>query len=65
MNDLDFREKVAAFLAYTGMAPSTFGLKAMQDSGFVKSLSQGRSVSLKNAEKCKKFMDDYLSDVAK
>lgn len=59
MTDAALLADVEAFLARTGMAPTRLGLDAMADGALVKGLREGRSLSLKNAEKLVTFMATY------
>jgi hypothetical protein len=50
------KDKVEGFLAKTGMAPSTFGLKAVKSSNFVTSLRNGRTPRQPTAAKVSDFI---------
>lgn len=51
--------QVDEFLKSTGMAPTRFGIQALSDGGLVKGLREGRSLSLRNANKVADFMASY------
>ena len=55
-DDKALLDHVEAFLARSGMKASRFGLEAMKEGGLVKSLRDGRSLSLKNANKVLAFI---------
>lgn len=52
-----FKNEVEAFLAETGMAPTTFGREAVKDPGFVTRLRKGSRCWPETQEKCSSFMD--------
>lgn len=54
-------EKVETFIKQHKMAPTRFGLEAMEDGALVKQLQSGRSLTLKNAERVIRFMDEYAA----
>ncbi len=56
--------RVDAFLAATGMAPTRLGIAALGDGGLVRGLREGRSLSLRNAERLVRFMTDYRAGVS-
>lgn len=58
-------EKVEAFLKRHEMAPTRFGLEAMGDGALVKQLRAHRSLTLKNAERVIRFMEEYRPDLSK
>lgn len=47
---------VDAFIARTGMKPSIFGLKALNDGKFIKRLHDGQNVTLSNADRVLDFI---------
>lgn len=51
--------QIDAFLERTGMAPTRFGLETLGDGGLLKGLREGRSLSLKNAQKVMLFMEHH------
>lgn len=51
--------RVDAFLAGTKLAPTRLGIEALSDGGLVKGLRDGRSLTLKNAERLLRWMDEY------
>lgn len=55
-----FVAEVEDFLGRTGMAISSFGRQAAKgDSGFVIALREGRSPSLRTADRAREFMAEY------
>lgn len=52
-------EQVEAFLAETEMKPTRFGREAMGEASLVARMKEGRSLSLKNANKLLDFMAAY------
>ena len=56
LTDQTLLQQVDEFLARTGMAPTRFGIEALSDGGLVKGMREGRSLSLRNAEKLVNFM---------
>ncbi len=59
MTDEQLLKQIEAFLKKTDMPQTRFGLEAMSEGGLVKSLREGRSLSLKNADKVLRFMAGY------
>jgi hypothetical protein len=59
ITDAQLLEQIDAFLAQTKMAPTRLGLEVLSDGGLVKGLRDGRSLSLRNAEKLVNFMATY------
>ena len=59
----DFRDRVEAFIARTGMTPSGFGKLACNDGSFVEDLRQGsREVRLSTIDKVDKFMREHSAE---
>jgi homoserine dehydrogenase len=56
MSPTELLEKIETFLAATGMKPSTFGDKAVNDPAFVFGLRNGREPRFSTVEKVLKFM---------
>jgi len=56
IDDLSLLKAVEAFLATTGMAPTRFGRDVMGEASLVARLRDGRSLSLKNANKVIAFI---------
>jgi len=52
-------ERIEAFMTLNKIKPSSFGLATMGDGGLIKSLREGRSLSLRNAEKLVRYMNEY------
>lgn len=59
MTDEQLLRQIDAFLDRTGMKPTRFGIEALSDGGLVKGLREGRSLSLKNAQRVVAFMGEY------
>lgn len=59
MTDAQLLEQVEAFLDRTGMAHTRFGREVMADGALVQHLREGRSLSLKNANKVVSFIAAY------
>lgn len=55
--------KIEEFLERTGMSPTRFGLEAMSEGGLVKSIREGRSVTLRKGRQILAFMTDYERQV--
>jgi len=52
-------ESVERFLADSGMEPTTFGEKAMNDGNFVRDLRNGREVRRRTREKVERFIKEW------
>ncbi|MEW2911438.1 hypothetical protein [Leisingera sp. JC11] len=52
----EFKEEVESFLAETGMKPSGFGRKALNDPGFVFRLREGAECRVSTVIKVRKVM---------
>lgn len=52
--------EIDRFLAFTGMRPTTFGLKALNDPHFIKRLRGGGDVKTATATKVREFMAKNL-----
>lgn len=57
-----FRSRVIAFLALTGMPPTTFGMKAVGDPSLMRQINGGRSPTLRTADRVLAFMNEYGLD---
>lgn len=57
-----FSARVIAFLALTGMPPTTFGMKAVGDPSLMRQIKGGRSPTLRTADRVLAFMDEYGLD---
>jgi hypothetical protein len=55
----DLLAEVLAFMAKHGLAASTFGLRALNDPGFVRGLQKGRRVWPETATRVRAFMAAY------
>lgn len=51
--------QIDAFLATSGMAPTRLGIETLGDGGLVKNLREGRSLSIRNAEKVLRFIEEH------
>lgn len=60
-HQLQFIGRIDQFLADTGLAETTFGRLACNDSTFVADLRDGRSPSLRTLERVETFMNDYAA----
>jgi hypothetical protein len=60
-HQLQFIGRIDQFLADTGLAETTFGRLACNDSTFVADLREGRSPSLRTMERVETFMNDYAA----
>jgi len=63
ITDEELLQRIEAFLERTDMAPSRFGREAMREPSFIESLRNGRSLSLKNANRVLRFMSEFDSAV--
>jgi hypothetical protein len=59
LSDADLLAKVEAFLKEHDMAPTRFGREIMGEASLVTRLREGRSLSLRNANKLLEFMASY------
>lgn len=55
----DFNNAVENFLTSTGMAPTTFGTKAIGDAMFVQKMRNGRVPRIDTAEKIRNFIRSF------
>ncbi len=51
-----FLHEVLAFCARQQMAPSTFGLRAVNDGKLVSRLQDGKDIQVRTMERCREFM---------
>lgn len=54
-------EQIDAFLSATGMSPTRLGLDATGEGGLVKSIRDGRSITLRTGRRLVEFMDSYCA----
>ncbi len=54
--------KIEAFLERTGMSPTAFGIKALNDPPFVQQLRDGRDPKMSTAQKVEQFIADYRDE---
>lgn len=52
-------EEIDAFLKRSGMTQSAFGLRALNDSHFVRRLREGKDVRLRTVARLRQFMRDF------
>ncbi len=57
-----FNARIAAFLESTGMSPTTFGMRAVGDPNLMRQIAEGRSLSLRMADRILAFIDGYDAD---
>ena len=62
LTDATLIARIEHFLDRTKMKPTRFGLDAMGDGALLNQLRAGRSLSLKNAEKVLKFIDEHEAE---
>lgn len=63
-SDTELLEQVEAFLNRTGMPPTRFGIEATGESGLVKSIRDGRSITLRTGRRLVDFMNGYKGATA-
>ena len=51
-----FNERVQAFLSWSGMSPTTLGMKAVGDPNLLRQIARGRSLSLRTADRVLAFI---------
>lgn len=54
-------EQIDAFLDATGMSPTRLGLDATGEGGLVKSIREGRSITLRTGRRLVEFMEAYCA----
>ena len=57
-----FNTRLNAFLALTGMSPTTLGMLAVGDPNLLRQIERGRSPSLRTADRIQAFMADWELD---
>lgn len=57
-----FKSRVGAFLASTGMPPTTFGMKAVGDPNLMRQIAAGRSVTLRTADRALALINRHEGD---
>ena len=57
-----FNARIAAFLDRTGMSPTAFGMRAVGDPNLMRQIAEGRSLSLRMADRVLAFIDGYDAD---
>lgn len=62
--DAELLAQIEAFLDRTGMSPTRFGLDATGEGGLIKSIRDGRSITLRHGRRLVEFMDGYSQDEA-
>lgn len=63
-SDADVLDAIERFCAVHKMAITAFGREAFGDSNLVPQLRDGRSLTLKSAERLVRFMDQHEADLA-
>lgn len=59
-----FLADLEEFLVETGMDPTSFGLRAMNDPRFVFDVRKGRQCSLRTVDRVRDFMSAHRTDAA-
>ncbi|MFC0302746.1 hypothetical protein ACFSTI_24980 [Rhizorhabdus histidinilytica] len=59
MTDAELLQAIDAFIADTNIKPTRLGLDALGDGNLVSNLRNGRSLTLRNAERLMRFMAEY------
>lgn len=59
ITDAELLGRIEAFLERAEMAPTRFGREAMREPSFIESLRNGRSLSLRNANRVLQFIDEH------
>jgi hypothetical protein len=59
ITDEELLERIEAFIRRTEMPPTRFGREAMREASFIESLRNGRSLSLRNANRVLRFMAEH------
>ena len=54
-------KQIDAFLTATGMSPTRLGLDATGEGGLIKSIRDGRSITLRTGRRLVEFMDAYAA----
>jgi len=57
-----FKSRVGAFLASTGMPPTTFGMRAVGDPNLMRQIAAGRSPTLRTADRALAFIHRHDGD---
>ena len=60
-----FKTRVSAFLADTGMPAATVGMEAVGDPNLMRQIEEGRSVTLRVADEALAFIDEHGRPVAR
>lgn len=63
-NDTELLQHIEDFLDRSGMKPTPFGIAAMGEGGLMKSLREGRSLSLKSAQRVLDYIRDHEARAA-
>lgn len=58
-SDKQLLDKIEAFLVAHDMSPTRFGIEATGERSLIKSIRDGRSLTLRHATRIAAFMDDY------
>lgn len=62
MTNEEFKKCIIEFLKKTGMAPTTFGLKAKNDPNFVFRIMSGQECREKGRERVLNFINNYNAE---
>lgn len=57
-------DEIDAFLERSGTAETTFGMKVLNDRGFVSNLRKGRTTTLKTADKVRAYIAEHSAPQA-
>ena len=57
-----FNSRVSSFLSRTGMGPTTLGMKAVGDPNLLREIAEGRSPSLRIADRVLAYIDNHDGD---
>jgi hypothetical protein len=59
--DEELLQQIEAFLDATGMTPTRLGLDATGEGGLIKSIRDGRSITLRTGRRLLDYMDNYCA----
>ena len=61
-SDKQLLDKIEAFLVAHDMSPTRFGIEATGERSLVKSIKDGRSLTLRHANRIAEFMENYVAE---
>lgn len=61
---IDLLQQIEAFLEEFEMSPTAFGIKALNDPGFVGGLRSGRDTKMSTAKRCFEYMQRMREEQA-